>query len=130
MTMACLALAGCGGSAERDRPPEPPGAVVREFLAAKRAVDGKRMCALYSAAYREQLRQDPDNEPRLSCERLAVSYARAYREEDNGLRRVEVAGDSAVATVSCEDPSASDCSLALVKEDGRWRIAGGLSPND
>jgi hypothetical protein len=125
--LASLAVAACGGSVARDESPE---AVVREFLAAKRAADGARMCALYGTTYRDEIERDPDNERHLSCEGLAVAYARAYRDEDNTLTRVEVSGDQAVATVSCEDPSASDCSLPLIEEDGRWRIAGSLSPND
>ena len=133
LAVASLAIAGCGNNADPERSSRratPPDQVVQQFLAAKRAADGNRMCALYSATYREELRDDPDNERHLSCERLSESYARAFRDDDNRLRRVEISGDAAIATVSCEDPSASDCSLPLVREDGRWRIAGSLSPND
>ncbi|HKP88541.1 MAG TPA: hypothetical protein VJT75_01075 [Thermoleophilaceae bacterium] len=123
------AVAACGGSGGGE-PERPPEAVVQDFLRAKRAADGARMCALYSSDYREGIEQDPDNERHLSCERLAESYARAFRDDDNRLSGVDVTGDEAVATVSCEDSTAPDCSLPLVREDGRWAVAGGLSPND
>jgi hypothetical protein len=43
---------------------------------------------------------------------------------------VQVNGFRGVATVTCPDPTAADCSLPLVNQDGEWRIDGGLSPND
>lgn len=104
---------------------------MHDYLAAERAADGKRLCSLYSDRFREQSESDPDNEEHLSCERLATLYARRYRGEGHRLRGdVRIDGFRAVATVTCEDPTAADCSLPLVNQDGEWRIDGGLSPND
>jgi hypothetical protein len=120
-------LAGCG----RGPAPPSPEAVVRDYLAAERAADGKRLCALYSDRFREQTESDPDNERHLTCARVARLYALRYRGEGHRLRGdVRVDGFRAVATVTCEDPTAADCSLPLVNQDGEWRIDGGLSPND
>jgi hypothetical protein len=88
------------------------------------------MCELYSDDYRTLGARDPDNEEGLSCEALAEAYARRYGRERHRVLRVEERGDVAVATLSCEDSTASDCSLPLVKEDGEWKIDGSLSPND
>ena len=123
---ACV-LAGCGQGAA----PRSPEAVVHDYLAAERAADGKRICELYSDRFREQSERDPDNDRHLSCARLATLYARRYGRERHELRGdVEIDGFRAVARITCEDPTAADCSLPLVNQDGEWRIDGGLSPND
>jgi hypothetical protein len=121
-----VALAGCGpGQTSRS-----PAVVVHEYLSAERAADGKRICALYSDRYRDASEKDPDNSRHLSCARLATLYARRYGRERHELKKVQVDGFRAVATVTCADPTASDCSLPLVNRDGVWRIDGSLSPND
>jgi ketosteroid isomerase-like protein len=128
-TLAAVAcpLAACGAESAPERSPR---AVVEAFLAARSAADGERMCALYSDDYRTLGARDPDNEEGLSCEELAEAYARRYGDEDNRVLRVEESGDVAVATLSCEDSTASDCSLPMVKQEDQWKIDGSLSPND
>ena len=124
--VAAVVLAGCG----KDPASRAPAAVVRDYLAAERAADGKRICTLYSDRYRDAAVNDPDNEPRRSCAQLAALYARRYRDEGHRLKSVTVDGFRAVATVTCADPTTADCSLPLVSQDGVWRIDGSLSPND
>jgi hypothetical protein len=126
VVLLALAPAGCGPE-HASRSPE---VVVREYLSAERAADGRRICALYSDRYREESESDPDNERHRSCARLATLYARRYRGEGHELKSVQVNGFRANARVTCPDPTASDCSLPLVSQDGEWRIDGGLSPND
>jgi hypothetical protein len=122
---ACLA-ASCGpGETSRA-----PVTTVHDYLAAVRTADGKRICSLYSDRFRKASENDPDNARHLSCEQLATGYARRYGREPHRVVRVKVQGFRAVATVTCADPTASDCSLPLVNQDGEWRIDGGLSPND
>ncbi|MBA2504412.1 MAG: hypothetical protein H0V29_00540 [Thermoleophilaceae bacterium] len=46
------------------------------------------------------------------------------------IAREYVAEDGDEATIDCEDTTASDCSLSLKRDGGRWKIDGSLSPND
>jgi hypothetical protein len=120
------AIAGCDNGGESSS----PRATVDAYLSAERAGDGHRMCALYSDHYPELVANDPDNQPRLPCAELAGRAARQTRGERNRVLAIDVTGDRAVTRVSCQDSTASDCSLPLVKDGGRWRVDGSLSPND
>jgi hypothetical protein len=104
--------------------------VVRDYLSAERAADGKGICALFSDRYRKASESDPDNAGHLSCARLATLYARRSGRKRHELKGVRVDGFRATATVTCDDPTAADCSLPLVNQDGEWRIDGSPSPND
>jgi hypothetical protein len=114
-----LGFAGCGGEDEPSRPPE---ATVREYLTALHAEDASRVCELYSDDYRELVEGESDR----PCEEAGLGSVDARNE----LLRLDEDGGRATAVVSCEDSTASDCSLPLVAESGEWRIDGSLSPND
>ena len=123
--------AGCGDDdSGGDSGSKTPRAAVEAYFAAVATADGKRICATYSTKYRDLSENDPDNESGASCEQQAEAYAKQARDEPSRLLSVEESGNRAVATVSCEDSTASDCSLPLVREDGGWRIDGSPSPND
>ncbi len=123
-------VVGCGDDSEDGGGEKSPRAAVDEYLAAIKATDGKRICAIYSSGYRDLSENDPDNESGASCERQAEAFAKQARDEPHELLSVEESGERGVAIVSCEDSTASDCSLPLVREDGGWRIDGSPSPND
>ena len=124
---AALVLAGCGGddAGGSDRSPEE---ATRAYLDAKRAGDEKRVCELYSDEYKELIANDPDNPDGRSCEETEASAG--PDDYDYEIQTVETSGDHGIATVTCDDPTAFDCSLPLAREDGEWRIDGSLSPND
>ena len=130
VSLVALALGGCGDSDNGGGGGDSARAVVQSYLEAQSIGDGKRICALYSSNYRGVIENDPDNESGESCEQQAKAAAAQSTGTAAEIDSVEKSGDRAVATVSCEDPTASDCSLPLVREDGQWRVDGGLSPND
>jgi hypothetical protein len=114
-----LPLAGCGGS-------ESSGPSAREtvnaYLAALSARDAARLCGMYSIDYRDVVERESG---RVSARNAVPAPSGRSR-----LTALREDGDEAEATVTCEDSTASDCTLHLVREDGRWRIDGSLSPND
>jgi hypothetical protein len=119
IAIALSALAGCGGG---DATGPSARETVNAYLAALSARDAARLCGLYSSDYRDLV----ERESGRACARNAVP-APSGRSRLTALRED---GDEANATVTCEDSTASDCTLHLVREDGRWRIDGSLSPND
>jgi hypothetical protein len=119
--IAILALAGCGGGGGDSTGPS-ARETVNAYLAALSARDAARLCGLYSSDYRDLVERESGRD----CARNAVPASSG----GNRITAVREDGDEAEATVTCEDSMASDCALHLVREDGRWRIDGSLSPND
>jgi hypothetical protein len=127
MTMLlAVPLAGCGDGDGGPAAPSSPEEAVAAYVQAQRAGDGDRICELYSEAYLDVIEGEGG-----SCEDQAGELSDEWREERRDLLDVEDAGGGrAIATITCEDPTASDCSLPLVEEDGGWKVDSGLHPND
>ena len=128
--VALMALlgAGCGdndsGGGGGDAPGSPREAA-EAYIEAQKAGDTGRVCELYSDAYLEVTEEEGG-----PCEDFDERSDK-WNEEDRELLEVEERGDDkAVAIVSCEDSTASDCSLPLVEEGGGWKVDSGLHPND
>jgi hypothetical protein len=123
LLLLALALPACGEEEGNGLSPE---ATARRYLAAEKAADGERICALYSADYRKLIEDESDG----SCAAGAEAVAKLSQHGPHRLLSLDESGGEATATVSCDDPTASDCSLPLVKEDGSWRVDSSPSPND
>jgi hypothetical protein len=135
VAVVAISLAACGdedsGGGGGGGAPGTPEEAAAAYIEADRERDAERICELYSEAFREALAEDPDVEGDRSCEEVERSYPRDEAEEEHEVLDVEeIGGGKAIATVSCEDPTASDCSLPLVEEDGGWKVDSGLHPND
>jgi hypothetical protein len=128
LIVAALALASCGdnGDSGDTNGPGTPNEAAEAYIAAQKEGDTARECDLYSDAYLEVIETEGG-----SCEEAPTRDADEWREEDRKLVDVEEVGDGrAIATVSCEDSTAPDCSLPLIEEDGGWKVDSGLHPND
>jgi hypothetical protein len=122
---AVLAIAGCGDGDDGNAAGTPE-AVAEAYIEAQKDGDRARICELYSDAYLEVI--EAEGGP---CEEGPGEDAENWREENRKLIDVEEEGDGReIATISCEDPTASDCSLPLVEEDGGWKVDSSLHPND
>ena len=138
VAVVAISLAACGdedggggGGGGGGSAPGTPEETAAAYIEADRERDAKRICDLYSEAYLEALAEDPDVGGDGSCEEVERSYRRDEAEEEHEVLDVEeIGGGKAIATVSCEDSTAPDCSLPLVEEDGGWKVDSGLHPND
>jgi hypothetical protein len=120
------ALGACGDGDGGADAPNTPSEAVAAYIQAQRAGDGERICQLYSEAYLDLIDREGG-----SCEDEAAALSVRWREEKRELLDIEEAGAGrAIATISCEDSTAPDCSLPLVEEDGGWKVDSGLHPND
>jgi hypothetical protein len=119
IVIAVLAFAGCG----QDEPEVGVGGTVRAYLQALKARDGERICTLYSKDYAGLI----ERESKGSC---AEQEARRASDPTLRFRGEKRDGDHATATLDCEDSTASDCSLPLKIEGGKWKVDGSPSPND
>jgi hypothetical protein len=122
--LLALSVPACGGGDGGGSAPNSPAEAVAAYIEAHRTGDGERICDLYSEAYLDVIEEEGG-----SCEDQAAELSDEWRNEERELK-VEEGGGRAVATISCEDPTASDCSLPLVEEDGGWKIDSSLHPND
>jgi len=123
-----LVAGGCGdgdGEGEADSSRDSARAVAEEYVGALNANDTKRVCELYSEGYLDTIENDPDNEAGGSCATQTVGSS-----DDYEVLAVEGSGSKALATISCDDSTASDCSLPLVREEDGWKVDGSPSPND
>jgi ketosteroid isomerase-like protein len=116
--LALVALAGCGGEQGTEGQAR---TAVNRYLAALAAKDGKRVCATYSEDYRGLV----ERESGKPCAQAGLGSPGRF-----AFKGVMVDGNDATATISCDDPTAGDCSLKLVFEHGDWKIDGSPSPND
>lgn len=112
--------AGCGGSQ--------PDEAVRGYFEAIVEGDGERACDQLS----EELRADIDGSPAVegagrSCAdvmRLAAGLNPALSTRDVEELEIEVEEDGDRATATLQNPLVErDETLALVKEDGDWKIS-------
>jgi hypothetical protein len=110
--MLALLLGACAGGGGRV---EPPGQVLKEYAAAARGGDAARVWSLL----------DEDTQAEVSAEALGelMQDNRAeLGEQAAELERIAGEGIEARANV----PLASGESVALVLEDGRWVVDGGV----
>ena len=132
---AVLVLSACGGDGDDETPtvpssgPPPTAAgvrnVVRDYVAALNAGDGKRACAaLDDRGKALVVAVLPSDQEKLGCEKAFPRVARqAVKLGDVEIDKIDVTGRSATATITAKQPSYSSGVLLAHYEDDGWKIS-------
>jgi Domain of unknown function (DUF4878) len=128
IAVVALAIADVGPFEDSVTEEQRAEKVVKDVFAAAAAADGEQFCGLLTPDARDAIeismaqRLQTDEAPR--CGRIVALVAAAYKGSSVDVSYVNVSGNRARVEARLRFPghSAEPRTLALIEEDGEWRI--------